>query len=228
MTSTPARVLAGWRFRLAAAREPRTLLAPLVTLAAVTVGLLAGPGAPAQVSIVTSQAIAFPLLAWAARQVLDAPPQDQQSLDALALGSRRRAHVAAVLAAFTVTCAAGGAALAWALLRVDEAGVRVSELAGGVALATATAACATALGTLASRRVAGGGTGPVLVLVAVPLLTAVLGASREPAVNAVVPRLGPALRAAYAGTLLPALPALLGQLLLWSLVVVAATTPRAR
>jgi len=223
-----SRAAAGVWFWLAAAREPRTLLAPVTTLIAVELILFAGADAPAQVSVVTALAAGFPLLAWTARQVLDAPPDDQQRLVALALGSRGRAHACALVAAGAVVLGLAAGCLGWGAVRVDADGISAGELVVGAALAVATALAATAVGRLASRRFAGPGAASLVVLVVAPLLTAVLGASRSAAVWPLVPALGPALRRAYDGRLVEGGPRLVLQMVVWSVVVLALSQLRAR
>ncbi len=217
-----ARLLAAWRFRLAGAREARTLLASLTTLAAFELVILSGGGAPAQVSIVSALALSFPFLAWTARQVLDAAPDSQQRLDALALGGDGWARLAGVLAALAVTAPAAALCFGWSLLQVDGDGFPSGVIPLGLALSVVCAAAATAVGAVASRRTVGSGTGPVLVLVLVPVLTALLGASRNPVVTALVPRFGPALRSAYDKDLSTG-PSLVLQVAVWSAVVLAVT-----
>lgn len=57
------------------------------------------------------------------------------------------------------------------------------------------------------------------MLVAAPVLIAVVGLSDNAAVTALVPRLDATVRAAYAGHLAAEAPALLAQIVLWSAVV---------
>jgi len=215
----------GWRHRLAGIRAPRVLLGPATALAALELVGLAGPGAPAQISIVTALSIGFPLLAWAGRQVLDAAPDDQQRLDALALGGDGRARTAGLLAAGSVVRPLAVLCLICGAAHVDHDGTRSDVLVAGAGLAIGTAAAATAVASLASRRVVGPGAASLVVLVAAPVLTAVLSAARGPVVL-LVPALGPALRTAYGSRLPAALPELLLQLVIWSALLIAVTQSR--
>ena len=125
MTSVPvtARVLLLAVWRLRAGLAGRVLVAPAVALAAVEVVILSGEGPPAAVALTTAVAFAMPVLSWAARQVVDADPDDRQALAALAVGGRRRVDLAGVLAACAVEVPLAVLCAALSLLRVDDAGV---------------------------------------------------------------------------------------------------------
>jgi ABC-type Mn2+/Zn2+ transport system ATPase subunit len=212
------RVLALTAFRLRAALSARVLLAPLVALVAVQLVGLSGGAAPAGLLMVTAAAFAFPVLGWAARQVLDAEPDDQVRLSALAVGGPVPATAAHLLAAAAVTAPAS-LLCAWASLQlVDEQGVSSADLAAGTAVAVSAAAAATAVGAVAARSVSGTGVLPVAVLVGAPVLVAVLGLTDSP-VGLLVPRLAVAVRAAYDGDLAGTAPRVVGLVLLWSAAV---------
>ncbi len=215
------RVPALARFRLRQAATGRTLLAPLVTLAAVEVVGLAGPGAPAAISVVTAVAFALPVLAWAARQVLDAEPDEQVRLSELAVGGRVRAAVAGQLAAYAVVAPLAVLCTVGALLHVDGAGVPGRVALAGLALALAGALAAVAVGALAARSVAGTGGGAVLVLVGAPVVIALVGLASSPYVTVLVPRVDVAVRAAYDGRLPAATPGAALQVAGWACVVLA-------
>ena len=100
----------------------------------------------------------------------------------------------------------------------------------GTALALVTALSAVAVGALAARSVAGKGGAPVIVLVAAPVLVAVLGLAHSPVLTALVPRLDAAVRATNPppGSLikpndwfLPRAPAILIQIVIWGIVMLA-------
>ena len=55
---------------------------------------LAGPRAPAAISLVSAISFALPVLAWSVRQVLDAEPDEQVHLSTLAVGGPVREVVA--------------------------------------------------------------------------------------------------------------------------------------
>ena len=224
------RVLALARFRLRGARTARLLLPPLVALVALQVIGLAGGPQQASVLMVTSACLALPALTWVARQVLDAEPDDQVLLSALAVGGEVRGTLAALLAAYAVTAPLALLCGYGALLRVDGAGVPLGVLLSGTALALATALAATAIGAVAARAVAGTGAAPVLVLVAAPVLVAVLGLAKSPRVTALVPRLDAAVRAtnppsdlmvAPNAWFVPRAPAIIVQIVVWAVVVLA-------
>lgn len=215
------RVLALAGERVRGARSGRVLLAPLVALAVVQLIGLGGGVGPAALLLVTAVSFSLPVLAWTARQVLDAEPDEQVLLSLLAVGGRGREVLAGLLAAYAVTAPLALTCAAGSLLFVDPRGFGAGELLAGAALALATALAAVAIGVLASRAVAGTGGAAVVVLVAAPVLVAVLGLSDAPLVSALVPRLAPAVRAAYRGELVAAAPAVVAQVLAWSAVVLA-------
>ncbi len=205
------------RFRLRGALSGRHLLAPLVALVAVQAVGLAGGRAPAAVGVVTAIALALPVTAWVARQVLDAEPDEQVRMNTLAVGGPIRGVVAGQLAAYAVVAPLVVLCASASLLHVDNAGIPEGAILGGLALALTTALAAVAIGALAARAVAGANS--VVVLVALPVLVAVVGLSRHPAVAVLVPRLDTAIRAAYDGRFSVALPAAVTQMVLWSAVV---------
>lgn len=216
-------------FRLRGALSGRVLLAPLVALAALQLIGLAGGPEPAAVLMVTSACLAFPALAWIGRQVLDAEPDDQVLLSGLAVGGTVRETLAGLLAAYAVAAPLAVSYACGALLRDDDAAPGRVVLAG-TALALVTALAAVAVGAFAARSVAGRGSASVIVLVAAPVLVAVLGLARSPLVTALVPRLVAAGRATNppAGGLikpndwfLPRAPAILLQVLIWGVVALA-------
>lgn len=219
---TLGRIAALTAFRLRGAATARTLLAPVVALAALQAIALAGDGAPSAVSMTTAVALAFPLLGWAARQVLDAEPDEQGRLSLLAVGGQGRATLAGLAAALAVALPLALLCVLWGELHVDAHGRPVAALVAGLAVGAAVAVAAVALGALASRRTCGDEALPVLLLVGVPVLTAVLGLSHAPVLPHLVPPLTAVVRAAYDGRLTAAAPSLVVQVLAWSALVVAA------
>ncbi len=228
------RVLTLARFRLRGAMSPRVLMAPLVALVALQLIGLAGGAQQAAVLMVTSACFALPVLAWVARQVLDAEPDDQVLLSALAVGGAVRGTLAGLTAAYAVTAPLALLCGFGSLLLVDSDKVPGGVLLSGTALALVTALAAVGIGALASRSVAGSGAAPVVVLVGAPVLVAVLGLTRNPIVTALVPRLDAAVRATnpptdrMAGTLItanawfvPRSPGIIVQILLRAVVVLA-------
>lgn len=224
------RVAALVHFRLRGALSARILLAPVVALVALQSIGLAGGTEPAAVLMVTSACLALPALAWVARQVLDAEPDDQVLLSGLAVGGQTRATLAGLVAAYTVTAPLGVACAGASLLLVDRDGAPGRVVLAGVALALLTALAAVGVGAFATRSVAGRGSGPVIVLVGAPVLIAVLGLAHSPVVTALVPRLDDAVRATNppSGNPVPVddwfvrrAPEILLQILIWGALVVA-------
>lgn len=215
--SRAARVWALARFRVQGAVRSSSLVAPVATLLLVESVLLTGDGPPGLL-VATAVLLAFPVVAWAGRQVLDATPDGQFELDAVAVGSRSRADIAGLVAAYAVALVLVGACAGWGLL-VDAARPDAGLVGASVFLSAGGAAAAVAVASLASRAGASAGGLPVLVLVAAPLLTVTLGQSTSPWVTALVPRLFSALRAAENGQLPGSAAALAAQMVLWAAVV---------
>jgi hypothetical protein len=215
------RVLPLMRFRLRPVLAGRHLLAPLVALAAVQLVGLSGGGAPAALCVTTAILFALPLLSWAARQVLDAEPDEQVRISTLAVGGSAFEVLAGLLASYAVVAPLAVLCAAASLLHVNGEGVPTRDALVALALALAAALAAVAIGSLASRSVAGTGGGSVIVLVVAPVLVVVVGLSRNPAVAALVPCLDDAVRAAYEGRLAAVAPVVVAQVVLWSVVVLA-------
>ncbi|MFI7134231.1 hypothetical protein ACIBQ1_51795 [Nonomuraea sp. NPDC050153] len=142
-------------FRLAAyVRSHRVFQALLLALA--MLAILHGSRAPrgAEASVFTDGAVLIiPILAWAARSLLDTEPDQQRELSAVQAGGWGR-EVAAGLAAAFGTCVAFaalsmGAALLLGVSQAPSPGV----LAAGLALYGLAALTGTALGALTSRAV---------------------------------------------------------------------------
>lgn len=224
------RMLALVRFRLRGALSARVLLAPVVALVALQLIGLAGDAQPAAVLMVTAVCLALPVLAWIARQVLDAEPDDQVRLSALAVGGVVRGTLAGLLAAFAVAAPLAVLCASGSLLRADRDGAPADVLLAGAALALVTALAAVAIGALAARAVAGSSGAAVIVLVAAPVLVAVLGLAHNRLVTALVPRLDAAVRATYPppnslitsnAWFVSRVPAILVQILVWGVIVLA-------
>lgn len=222
------RVLALVGFRLRNAVTVRVLLAPVVALVALELIGLGGGRQPAAVLLVTSVSLALPFLAWVTRQVLDAEPDDQVLLSSLAVGGPVRGTLAALVAGYAVAAPVALLCAAASLARVDADRVPGGVLVAGGLLAVVTALAGVAIGAFAARSVAGSGAGPVLVLVATPVLVAVVGLSRHPLVTALVPRLDAAVRATNPprdsmvtsnAWFAPRAPAILAQIVIWAAVV---------
>ncbi|GAA2206298.1 hypothetical protein GCM10009850_017560 [Nonomuraea monospora] len=142
-------------YRLAAyVRSHRVYQALLLTLAllAIVHGSRAPKGAEATV-LVDGAVLLVPVLAWAARSLLDTEPDRQREMSAIQVGGRGREVAAGLLAAFTACAVFAALGLGWALL----AGVSGSPTSGlllvALVLYVLSALAGTALGALTSRAV---------------------------------------------------------------------------
>ena len=147
-------------------------------------------------------------------------------------GGRRlvRETWAGLLAAYAVAAPLALLCTCALLLRVDGAGVPVTVLLAGVAFALVTALAGVAIGAFVARAVAGAGGAAVVGLVAAPVLVAVLGRAHNPLITAPAPRLDAAVRATNPpphtritsnAWFTPRAPAILIQILLWAVTVLA-------
>ncbi|MFD0479582.1 hypothetical protein ACFQ0B_74090 [Nonomuraea thailandensis] len=105
-------------FRLAAyVRSHRVYQAFLLTLAllAIVHGSRAPRGAEATV-LVDGAILLVPILAWAARSLLDTEPDRQREMSAIQVGGRGKEVAAGLLAAFTACAVFAALGLFWALL----------------------------------------------------------------------------------------------------------------
>ncbi|MEV0378864.1 hypothetical protein [Nonomuraea sp. NPDC050643] len=140
-------------FRLAAyVRSHRVYQAFLLALA--MLAIIHGNRAPrgAEASVLTDGAILLiPILAWAARSLLDTEPDRQREMSAIQVGGRAREVAAGLLAAFAACAAFSGLGLALALL-LGVTGTPPSGVLGAALVLHVLAALAgTALGALTSR-----------------------------------------------------------------------------
>ena len=208
------------RMRLAAfVRSGRAL--PPVIAALVVLGVIHGGGASQAAPAYGYSAIMlFPVLAWAAKLVLDAEPDVQRRLARLTVGPVREA-AAGVLAAAVVGLAFCAAAMLapwpFGAIRGPAPGSTEPSLAAGVALGALAhllaLPAAVALGALAGRAVTRTVRGGVTVLVVGAVLAVVLGLS-----GSVAPWLAPPLMATARALNEPSAPtgATLWQLAAWA------------
>ncbi|MFG2073489.1 hypothetical protein [Nonomuraea maritima] len=140
-------------FRLAAyIRSHRVYQALLLTMA--LLAILYGSRAPAgaETAVLTDGAVLIiPVLAWAARSLLDTEPDTQRELSAVQVGGRGREIAAGLLAAFAACAALAAFALLWALLLGITGSPSPGVLGAVVLLNLLATLTGTALGALTSR-----------------------------------------------------------------------------
>ncbi|SDM34648.1 hypothetical protein [Nonomuraea jiangxiensis] len=214
-------------FRLAGyVRSHRVYQALLLTLA--MLAILYGSRAPrgAEVSVLADGAVLIiPILAWAARSLLDTEPDLQRELSAVQVGGRGREVAAGLVAAFAACAVLSALGLGWALLlgvsQAPPTGVLITILLLH-ALATLTG---TTLGALTSRAVLAS---PAVSIMALVLgFMAMLLLSASPLYWLTVPVIR-WMRAANTGLLLDQLPQLAALSLLWCLIGLAVYVWRRR
>lgn len=142
-------------FRLAAyVRSHRVFQALLLTLA--LLAILNGSRAPrgAEASVLADGAVLLvPILAWAARSLLDTEPDRQREMSAIQVGGRGREVASGLLAAFATCAGFAALGLLWALLLGMTGAPPPGLLPGGVVLYAISALTGTALGALTSRAI---------------------------------------------------------------------------
>jgi hypothetical protein len=156
-------------FRLAAyVRSHRVYQALLLALAmlAIVYGSRAPRGVETAV-LADGAVLVVPILAWAARSLLDTEPDRQRELSAIQAGGRGREVAAGLLAAFAACAVLAALAFAWALLLGVSATPPPAALGAAALLYVLAALTGTALGALTSRA--------VLPSPAVSIMTLLLG-----------------------------------------------------
>lgn len=142
-------------FRLAAyVRSHRVYQALLLALA--MMAILHASRAPRgeEAGVLTDTAVLIiPILAWAARSLLDTEPDPQREMSAVTVGGRGRELAAGLAAAFATCAVLSGIGLAAALLLGVSATPKPGVLTAGLALHALAALTGTALGALTSRAV---------------------------------------------------------------------------
>ncbi|SEG54203.1 hypothetical protein SAMN05444920_10363 [Nonomuraea solani] len=140
-------------FRLAAyVRSHRVYQALLLTL-----GLLAivyGNRAPrgAEATVLTDGAVLIiPILAWAARSLLDTEPDRQREMSAIQVGGRGREVAAGLVAAFAACLTFAALGMAWAVLLGMTGTPSSGLLSAAFVMYGLSALTGTALGALTSR-----------------------------------------------------------------------------
>ncbi|WP_406673421.1 hypothetical protein WBK31_27535 [Nonomuraea sp. N2-4H] len=156
-------------YRLAAyVRSHRVYQALLLALA--LLAILHGSRVPAGQegsALADGAVLLVPVLAWAARSLLDTEPDRQREMSAVLVGGRGREVAAGLLAAFAVCAAFAALGMGWALLLGVTQWPSDGLLSAAAALYVVSALTGTALGALTSRA--------VLPSPAVSIMTLVLG-----------------------------------------------------
>ncbi|TDD01896.1 hypothetical protein E1292_24830 [Nonomuraea deserti] len=207
-------------FRLAAyVRSHRVYQALLLALA--LLAILYGSRAPKgeETSVLTDGAVLIvPVLAWAARSLLDTEPDRQREMSAIQAGSRGKEVAAGLVAAFATCAGLAAIALGWALLLGVSATPPPGVLVAVIALHALAALAGTALGALTSRAIM---RSPAVSITALLLgFLATLLLSTSPLYWLTVPLI-PWMRAANAGDLLGRFPELAALSLVWCLIGLA-------
>ncbi|MCK2221509.1 hypothetical protein MF672_048055 [Actinomadura sp. ATCC 31491] len=207
-------------FRVAAyVRSHRVYQSLLLTLAMLAIlhGSRAPRGEEANV-LATTAILIIPILAWAARSLLDTEPDQQREMSAVSVGGRGRELAAGLVAAFAACAVLAAVGLAASLLLGVSARPPSGVLAAGVALHALAALVGTALGALTSRAVVPSPALSIMGLVFGFLLMLLL--SLSPAYWLTVP-LVVWIRAATDGELLARFPELAAISLFWCLLALA-------
>ncbi|MGR6923054.1 hypothetical protein ACU635_53120 [[Actinomadura] parvosata] len=204
-------------FRLAAyVRSHRVFQALLLTLAllAIVHGSRAPRGAEATV-LVDGAVLLVPVLAWAARSLLDTEPDRQREMSAVQAGGRGKEVAAGLLAAFAACAVFAALGLVWALLLGISGSPPPGLLPAGLLLYVISALTGTALGALTSRAVL---PSPAVSIMALLLgFLAMLLLSATSLYWLTVPLI-PWMKAANSGELLGTFPTLAGISLAWCLI----------
>ncbi|WP_336215682.1 hypothetical protein [Nonomuraea sp. LPB2021202275-12-8] len=204
-------------FRLAAyVRSHRVFQALLMLLA--ILAILHSNRAPEghEATVLTdSAALIIPILAWAARSLLDTEPDQQRLMSATSVGGRGRESSAGILAALTACAAFSALTLAWGLLLGLSATPSRGVLVAAVVLHGLAALAGTALGALTSRVILPSPALSIMALVFGFLAMLILSAS--PLYWLTVP-VTVWMRAANANLLLDQFPELAAVSLIWCLI----------
>ncbi|MEV5897788.1 hypothetical protein [Nonomuraea fuscirosea] len=204
-------------FRLAAyIRSHRVHQALLLTVA--MLAIVHGNRAPRgeEASVLTDGAIlVLPILAWAARSLLDTEPDRQREMSAVQVGGRGREVAAGLLAAFAASAVLSALAMSWALLLGISGAPSPGLLTASVLLYALSALTGTALGALTSRAIL---PSPAFSIMALLLgFLAMLLLSSTSLYWVTVPLIS-WMKAANAGQLVARLPALASISLAWCLI----------
>jgi len=211
--------LAGYRVT-AYVRSHRVYQALLLALALLTV--LHGSRVPAGQegsALADGAVLLVPVLAWAARSLLDTEPDRQREMSAVLVGGRGREVASGLIAAFAVCAAFAALAMGWALLLGVTQRPSDGILVAGAVLYVVSALTGTALGALTSRAVLPSPAVSIMALVFGYLAMLLLSAAGPAWLT--VPLIG-WMRAASLGELAGRLPELGPISLVWCAIGLAA------
>lgn len=204
-------------YRLAAyVRSHRVFQALLLTLA--MLAIVHGSRAPRgeEAAVLTDGAVLIvPILAWAARSLLDTEPDRQREMSAIQVGGRGKEVTAGLLAAFVACAVFAAIALLWALLLGITGSPSPGLLGTALFLYGLSALTGTALGALTSRAILPSPAISIMALVFGFLAMLLLSASSLYWLT--VPLIS-WMKAANSGTLTAQLPPLAAISLAWCLV----------
>ncbi|MFI7638209.1 hypothetical protein [Nonomuraea sp. NPDC049400] len=204
-------------FRLAAyVRSHRVYQALLLALAmlAIVYGSRAPRGAEAAV-LTDGAVLIIPILAWAARSLLDTEPDRQRELSAVQAGGWGREVAAGLAAAFAACTALAALSLGWALLLGVSQSPTGPVLAAVLVLHVLATLTGTALGALTSRSVVRSPAVSIMALLLGFMAMLLLSAS---SLHWLTVPLIAWMKAANAGHLLDQLPELAAVSLFWCLI----------
>ncbi|MET8866693.1 hypothetical protein ABZW11_27450 [Nonomuraea sp. NPDC004580] len=203
-------------------RSHRVYQALLLTLA--MLAILHGSRAPRgeEASVLADGAVLLiPVLAWAARSLLDTEPDRQREMSAVQVGGCGKEVAAGLLAAFAACAVFAALALLWALLFGVTERPSSGVLAAAVLLYGVSALTGTALGALTSRAVLPSPAISIMALVLGYLAMLLLSATAPAWLT--VPLIG-WMKAANAGELVTRLPELGAISLAWCALALTAYT----
>jgi hypothetical protein len=214
-------------FRVAAyIRSHRVYQALLLTLA--VLAIVHGSRAPrgAEASVLTDGAILLiPVLAWAARSLLDTEPDRQREMSAIQAGGRGKEVAAGLVAAFAACAVFAALGLGWALLLGVSQTPHSGVLAASLLLYGVAALTGTVLGALTSRVILPSPAVSIIALLLGFLVMLLLSAS---SLYWLTIPLIPWMKAANDGQLLTQVPSLAAISLAWCLAGLAAYLWRRR
>ncbi|GAA3593392.1 hypothetical protein GCM10022419_090470 [Nonomuraea rosea] len=214
-------------FRVAAyIRSHRVYQALLLTLA--VLAIVHGSRAPrgAEASVLTDGAILLiPVLAWAARSLLDTEPDRQREMSAIQAGGRGKEVAAGLMAAFAACAVIAALGLGWALLLGVSQTPQPGVLAASLLLYGVAALTGTVLGALTSRVILPSPAVSIMALLLGFMVMLLLSAS---SLYWLTVPLIPWMKAANDGQLLTQVPPLAAISLAWCLAGLAAYLWRRR
>jgi hypothetical protein len=169
--------------------------------------------------LVDGAVLLVPVLAWAARSLLDTEPDRQREMSAIQVGGRGKEVMAGLVAAFTACAVFAALGLLWALMVGVSGSPPSGVLLAALVLYVLSALAGTALGALTSRAVL---PSPAISIMSLLLgFLAMLLLSSTSLYWLTVPLIS-WMKAANSGELLGAFPELAAISLAWCLIGLAA------